>query len=297
MSRLVSSLLRAAANLRQSWAISSITTGIIAISLFLVGGYLMLAHNLGSVVVGWQTDVKVTAYLRDGFPISDINELMDEISAYPEVESVIYVTKDQAFEEFRAMLDKENSLLEGLDKHPLPASLRLTPGKGYRNMDGIHTILSRMGDDPLLEEVTYGQEWLQNLEKIIKAFHFAAVSFGIILCLAAVFIISNTNKITVLARRDELEIMRLVGATEAFIRTPFLIEGLLQGLAGSAISLTMLTILYRILTGRMDSAIFKILGADTVHFIPPGSVIAILLSGMVLGGLGSLASVGRFSRK
>jgi len=297
MSRLISSLLRATANLRQSWATSSITTGIIAISLFLVGGYLMLAHNLGSVVVGLKSDVRITAYLRDGFPISDINHLMDEISGYQEVESVIYVTKDQAFEEFRAMLDEEDSLLEGLDKHPLPASLRLTPGKGYRNMDGIHAILASMGDNPLIDEVTYGQEWLQSLERIIKAFHIGAVSFGIILCLAAVFIISNTIKLTVLARRDELEIMRLVGATEAFIRTPFLIEGLLQGLAGSAISLALLTILYKVLTGQMDSAIFKILGTGTVHFIPFGSVMAILIGGMVLGGLGSLASVGRFSRK
>lgn len=297
MSRLASSLLRATSNLRQSWAISSITTGIIAISLFLVGGYLLVAHNLGNVVVGWQTDIRITAYLRDGFPVSDINHLMDEISGYPEVESVIYVTKDQALEEFRAMLDNEESLLEGLEQHPLPASLRLTPGKDYRSVEGINSILSRMGDDPLIEEVTYGQEWLQSLEKIIKVFHLAAVSFGIILCLAAVFIISNTIKLTVLARRDELEIMRLVGATEFFIRTPFLIEGLLQGLAGSAISLGMLIVLYKVLSGQVDSAIFRILGTGTVNFIPPWSVVAILLGGMALGGLGSLASVGRFSRK
>jgi len=297
VSRLISSLLRATANLRQNWAISSITTGIIAISLFLVGGYLMLAHNLGNVVIEWQTDVRITAYLRDGFPISDINHLMDEISGYPEIESVIYITKDQALEEFQAMLDKETNLLEGLEEHPLPASLRLTPRLDYRNMNGINSILARMGDEPLIEEVNYGQEWLQRLEKVVKAFHFVAVGFGIILCLAAVFIISNTIKLTVLARRDELEIMRLVGATEAFIRTPFLIEGLIQGFAGSAISLAMLTILYRVLIVRMDSAIFKILGVGAVNFIPPGSVIAILLGGMVLGGLGSLASVGRFSRK
>jgi len=297
VSRLISSLLRAAANLRQNWATSSITTGIIAISLFLVGGYLMLAHNLGNVVIGWKSDVRVTAYLRDGFPISDINHLMDEISGYPEVESVIYITRDQALEEFRAMLDKENNLLEGLEEYPLPASLRVTPRRDYQNMDGINSILARMGDDPLVEEVNYGQEWLGRLEKVIKAFHFIAVGFGIILCLAAVFIISNTIKLTVLARRDELEIMRLVGATEAFIRTPFLIEGLIQGFAGSAVSLAMLTLLYRVLIARMDSAIYKILGIGTINFIPSGSVIAILLGGMVLGGLGSLASVGRFSRK
>jgi cell division transport system permease protein len=257
----------------------------------------MLAHNLGNVVSEWKTDVRITAYLRDGFPISDINRLMDEISVYPEVESVIYITKDQAFDEFRAMLGKENNLLEGLEEHLLPASLRLTPHRDYRNMDGIHSILARMGDNPLVEEVNYGREWLQRLERVIKAFHFIAVGFGIILCLAAVFIISNTIKLTVLARRDELEIMRLVGATEVFIRTPFLIEGLIQGFAGSAISLAMLTILYRVLIVRMDSAIYQILGIGTLNFIPPESVIAILLAGMVLGGMGSLASVGRFSRK
>ncbi len=115
------------ANLRQSWVSSMITTGIIAISLLMVGSYLLLAHNLQDVVEQWKGDVRITIYLRDGFTASDVNALIDRVSGFPEMESVTYVTKEQALEEFKTMLGGEKDLLDGLDEKPLPASLRLTP--------------------------------------------------------------------------------------------------------------------------------------------------------------------------
>jgi len=292
----VSSLFRAIANLRQSWVSSAITTGIIAISLLMVGSYLLLDHNLNGVLKQWKKDVQITIYLRDGFSASDVNALIDRVTGFPEMESVTYVTKEQALKEFKSMLGGEKNLLEGLGEQPLPASLRLTPRSEYRNVEGVRSILSRIGDDPLVEEIAYGKEWLQRLEKVMEVINLIAAILGGIICLAAIFIISNTIKLTVLARKEELEIMRLVGATEGFIRTPFLIEGLMQGLAGSAISIGLLVILYQVLVARIDSTVFQILGIASLRFLPPVAVIAILVGGMALGGVGSLASVGRFSR-
>ncbi|HDL53389.1 MAG TPA: hypothetical protein ENH32_05385, partial [Proteobacteria bacterium] len=194
------------ANLRQSWVSSMITTGIIAISLLMVGSYLLLAHNLQDVVEQWKGDVRITIYLRDGFTASDVNALIDRVSGFPEMESVTYVTKEQALEEFKTMLGGEKDLLDGLDEKPLPASLRLTPRSEYRNVEGIRSILSRIGDDPLVEEIAYGKDWLQRLEKVMKVVNLIAAVLGGILCLAAIFIISNTIKLTVLARKEELEI-------------------------------------------------------------------------------------------
>lgn len=284
------------ANLRQSWVSSMITTGIIAISLLMVGSYLLLAHNLQDVVEQWKGDVRITIYLRDGFTASDVNALIDRVSGFPEMESVTYVTKEQALEEFKTMLGGEKDLLDGLDEKPLPASLRLTPRSEYRNVEGIRSILSRIGDDPLVEEIAYGKDWLQRLEKVMKVVNLIAAVLGGILCLAAIFIISNTIKLTVLARKEELEIMRLVGATEGFIRTPFLIEGLMQGLAGSIISIGLLVFLFQVLVTRIDPTVFQILGIASLRFLPPATVLTIIVGGMTLGGVGSLASVGRFSR-
>jgi cell division transport system permease protein len=296
MSRLISSVIRALANLRQSWIVSTITTGIIALCLFLVGGYMLLMHNLDSITDQWRTEVLITIYLRDGFPDSEIEALQDNLASLPEVESVTYITKDQALEEFRGMLQEGDDLLEGLDEHPIPASLRLTPKPPFQNSDGVLSILSRLGDDPVIDEVTYGEDWLQRLERIVNVLNFGAVVLGGILSLAAVFIISNTIKLTVMARKDELEIMRMVGATEWFIRTPFLIEGLIQGAAGSIVSITLLILTHRFALAQVDPAVFQALGLISVDFLPNRTIAAILVGGMVLGGMGSLASVGRFSR-
>ena len=296
MSRLISALIRALANLRQSWVVSTITTAIIALSLFLVGGYILLMHNLDRITDQWRTEVRITIYIRDGFPPSDIHALQDTLASFPEVEAVTFITKAKALEEFRGMMPEGDDLLEGLDELPIPASLRVTPRPAFRSEEGIYAILSKIGDYPVIEEIAYGREWLEKLEGIVSVLNVGATVLGGILCLAAIFIISNTIKLTVMARKDELEIMRMVGATEWFIRTPFLIEGLIQGAAGSFVSIALLVLAHQFVLTRLDPAFLQTLGILTVDFLPIGTISAILLSGMLLGGLGSLASVGRFSR-
>lgn len=296
MNRFLSSIGRAITNLRQNWLISSITVGIISICLSLVGGYLLMTHNLQGVFETWKTQVRVTIYLRDGFPEEDILIFQDRLSSLPEVHSVTYTSKDKALEEFSVMLGDDRFLIEGLDRNPLPASLRITPRDPYRNLEGVKTILGSIGDDPLVQDIQYGQDWLDRLDRLLYVLDFGAVALGLTLSLAAVFIISNTIKITVMARRDELEIMRFVGATESFIRLPFLVEGVIQGMAGAVLSLGLLSSVYALLAGRSDQPILKILNIESLAFLPLSTISAILLGGMVLGGLGSLASVGKHSR-
>lgn len=296
MNRLLSSIGRAATNLRQSWLISSITIGIISICLFLVGGYLLITYNLQGVFEAWKDQVLITVYLRDGFPEDDILLLQDRLSSLPEVHAVTYTSKEKALEEFGAMLGEDRFLIEGLDRNPLPASLQMTPKEPYRNLEGVRTILAAIGDDPLVQDIQYGQDWLDRLDKLFYLLDFGALVLGLTLSLAAVFIISNTIKITVMARRDELEIMRFVGATEGFIRLPFLVEGVIQGMAGALISLGLLGGVHLLVSTRSDQPLLKMLNLDSLSFLPLTAMGAILLGGMVLGGLGSLASVGKHSR-
>ena len=130
MNRLISSMGRAVTNLRQNWLISSITIGIISICLFLVGGYLLMTHNLQGVFETWKNQVTVTIYLRDGFPEEDILAFQDRLSSLTEVHSVTYTSKTEALEEFSAILGDDQYLIDGLDRNPLPASLRITPKIG-----------------------------------------------------------------------------------------------------------------------------------------------------------------------
>jgi cell division transport system permease protein len=296
MNRFFASLGRALTNLRQNWLISSITVGIISICLFLVGGYLLMTHNLQGLFENWKNQVRITIYLRDGFPDAEILTLQDRLSSLGEVHSVTYTSKEQALEEFGTMLGGDRFLIEGLDRNPLPASLRITPADTHRNLEGVESILKSIGDDPLVQDIQYGQEWLDMLDRLFQILDFGAVVLGLILSLAAVFIISNTIKITVMARRDELEIMRLVGATEGFIRLPFLVEGVIQGMAGAMLSLALLGIVHLLVAGGPDQPLLKILNIHSLAFLPMWAVGTILLGGMILGGLGSLASVGKHSR-
>lgn len=296
MSKLAASILRALSNLRQNWLISSITVGIISVCLFLVGGYLLLTHNLKQAVETFKTEVRLTVYLRDGFPQKDIDAFQDRMASMPEVHSVAFISKDQALEDLGAMLAGNQNLLEGLESNPLPASLRIIPSPEYRSIEGVNSILAAIGDDPLVEEIVYGKEWLDRLDKVLAILELGSIALGLALSLAAVFIISNTIKITVMARKDELEIMRLVGATEGFIRVPFLVEGILQGVAGAVLSLALLFGLFQILVQRTGPALLSTFRLDTLSFLPHPLIGLILLGGMVIGGLGSLASVGRHSR-
>ncbi|MDF1536258.1 MAG: permease-like cell division protein FtsX [bacterium] len=296
MSRLISSIGRALGNLRQSWLISSITVGIISICLFLVGGYLLLTHNLQGVLETWKQEVRITVYLRDGFPDQDVLAFQDRISSLPEVHSVAYISKEQALEEFTDMLGDDKVLASGLENNPLPASLRITLPQERRNMEGVKAVLPAIGDDPLVQDIQYGKEWLGHLDRVLRLLKLGSVVLGLALSLAAVFIISNTIKITVMARKDELEIMRMVGATEGFIRLPFLVEGIIQGLAGAAVSLGFLGAVHAFMVTRADQPLLKILHIESFRFLPPAAIAAILMGGMLLGGLGSLASVGRHSR-
>jgi len=296
VNKFLASIVRAIASLKQNWLITSITISIISVCLFLVGGYLLLTHNLQGAIQTWKTEVRVNAYLRDGFPEVDIHILQDRLASLSEVYSVVYISKEQALEEFKEMLADNQGLIEGLDKNPLPASLRVTPSDPYRNLEGVRSILAAIGDDALVEDVQYGKEWLGRLDRVLAILQAGAIVLGLALSLAAVFIISNTIKITVMARRDELEIMRVVGATEGFIRLPFLVEGVIQGLAGSVVSLGLLLVLHRFIAMKAELPVLKTLHIDSFSFLPQVTIGLILASGMLIGGLGSLASVGRHSR-
>ena len=296
MSWLISSIGRAVANLKQSWLISSITVGIISICLFLVGGYLLMTHNLQGVLETWKQEVRVTVYLRGGFPEEDVLAFQDRLSSLPEVHSVTYISQEQALEEFAAMLGDNKVLVSGLETNPLPASLRITLRKENRNLEGVKAVLPMIGDDPLVQDIQYGKEWLGRLDRILNLLRLGSVVLGLALSLAAVFIISTTIKITVMARQDELEIMRMVGATEGFIRLPFLVEGIIQGFAGADISLGLLGAVHTFLATRTDQPLLRILHIESLQFLPPAALAAIITGGMLLGGLGSLASVGRHSR-
>ena len=296
MTRILFSFRRAVGNLRRNWVIGLITVAVISVCLFLVGGYVLLTANLGEAVRTWRSDLRITLYLKDGIPEGEASALQDRLAAFPEVQSVVFVSKDRALADFRASLGPDARILDGLSENPLPASLVVTPRPGFTTSQGILAVVGRVGDDPAVDDLQYGQDWLSRIEDLLGVLRAGAAALGIVLSLAAVFIVSNTIRITVMARREELEIMRLVGATEAFIRMPFLLEGAIQGTLGACLALAGLFGAHRLIQASLDASLLATLGIERLVFLDGIAAAGLLAGGMLLGALGSLASVGKFSR-
>jgi cell division transport system permease protein len=286
-------LSRALANLRTAWAQTLITSGIIAVCLFLVGGYLVLSHNLARARTGWERRVGLTIWLAEGTSREEASVLTAKAAAQPEAERADFVGREQAMEEFRGLMGEDARALAGLADLPLPVSIRVTLRPAFRDRAGVEALAARLSGERGVGEVSWGREWLSRAESLAGLLTLVGGVLGGVLALSAVFIIANTIKLTVLARAEEIATLRLVGATEGFIRLPFFIEGSLQGLAGGILGLAALAVLHRALAPRLAEFAGPALLLEHLEYLPPHAAAGLVLGGMALGAFGSLAAVGR----
>ena len=275
----------------RSRLISALSVGTIAVSLFVLGAFLTVASNLNEVVARWTRKVQVTFYLEDKLEDRIRDSLLARLREDAAVETVEVVTREQALERFRSLFHDLRGLPEDLGENPFPASLEATLRGDHQSPDEVRRLVAEFESAPGVEEVQYDLLWIQRLSTTVRLVRGAGGLLGGILVLAGVFTISNVIKLTVYARQDELDIMRLVGATRAYVRGPFVVEGMLQGGLGGALSVGLLWLTFRVFA-RDALAASDILGRAVV-FLPRELGIAIVLGGMAVGVAGSLVSLGR----
>jgi cell division transport system permease protein len=195
-----------------------------------------------------------------------------------------YISKQEALKQFRQELADKADLLDAIETNPLPQSFRVKVKPEYRNPEAITEIAEKIRKINGVEEVEYGKAWLGRLYRVVRLLVIIDLSLMVIVSLASVMVVFNTIQLTLYARRQAIEIMKLVGADGAHIRRPFLLEGMLQGLAGSILGLTMLYVAYRLLSSH-----FEMFG-----FFSGQQLLALLAFGICLGGLGSFIAVQKF---
>jgi len=259
----------------------------ISISMMIFGIFLILFLNLRLLHQNWAERVQITVYLREG---ADEGGLIEMIRKEKEVAEVIYTSKEKALLEFEKEFGNGKGLLNSIGDNPLPASLDIVLKKEYRSSDFIEPLVRMIRSQRGVEEVHYGEEWVKDLTALLKGLKITGLILGSFLALGVTFIVSNTVRLTLYARQEEIEIMKLIGATRGFIRGPFLVEGAIQGMAGGLLSLLFIYGFYRI-------AVYGIglrLSGFHPDFLAPWLLIQIPLSGIILGILGSLSSMGRF---
>ena len=291
MRRLVHFVREAVANIRLNRTTTIIAVATTAFSLACVGVFLLLYLNLRSMATSLQSDFKVVVYVKDGTPTPGVSELQGLLKADPGVQALLYVSKEQALADFRAQFPEESHLLQGLGENPLPASFVVTLAPSYRSPDAVRRWAERLKSTPGVEQVQYSRDWIDNLTTIVGYLELAAVGIGTVLSAASVTIIASTIRLTLYARREEIEIMRLIGATAGFIKIPYLIEGAMLGAMGSAVSLVMLKGGFELFKARLGMP-GRFLGIDSgVHFFSGQVAVAILVAGLLLGFVGSVVSV------
>ncbi|MFO7894320.1 MAG: permease-like cell division protein FtsX [Longimicrobiales bacterium] len=227
----------ALAAFRRAPLLTGLSAAMIALSLFVVGLFGVAAHNIRVVLDRVEARVEVVAYLLDDATADQVNALQAEVETIPQVRDVIYVSRRQALELAREQLGDFESMISELDTNPFPASLEVTLHSGQRNVDAVHRVAGVIGDYPFVEDVRYGQDWLDKVYLLRRVAGAAAVVVGGAFAAVAALIIGAAIRLAIFARREEIAIMRLVGATDWFIRRPFLLEGLLTGILGSLMAL------------------------------------------------------------
>jgi cell division transport system permease protein len=284
------------AELWRNRLVNLVSIGTIAVSLVILGIFASLSANLNVLLEGWSDKVQVTAYLADDTRSADREKMEALFASLDEVESYEFVSKEEAIDRFRSYFPELEALPTMLESNPLPASFEIQISDGHRSPEQVHRFADKLKGGSGIEGVDYDLLWIERLTAIIELVRVVGLCIGGAMVVAAVFTIFNVVKLTVYGRQDEIGIMRLVGATHAYIRGPFLVEGMLQGGLGGGLALGLLYLAHQFLLREVLSSSRLVLGAHWLAFLSPQAWAAIVLGGMVVGLLGSTLSVRRFLR-
>ncbi|MBP1709556.1 MAG: cell division protein FtsX [Deltaproteobacteria bacterium] len=281
-------------NLRNFFFINLITVGIISLSLLVLSTFFMVFLNLQTYLNKWKDQIQVSVYLADNNKPEDISLIQKKINSFPQVKKVSLITKEEALSFFKDSFPGQKKALESLKDNPLPASMDIQLQDEYRGPDEVKFFALQIKKIPGVEDVEYGQTWIEGYANFLRFMRSAALAVGIVILLATIFIISNTIKLTLFARKDEIEIMKLVGATNFFIKIPFFLEGILQGLLGAFFALIVLFFSYQLFSNWIAQSSYFSLKFFKIFFLPLPHLLLITAVGMITGFLGSFFSLGRY---
>lgn len=288
--RLPNTVREAIRTARRTPLLSALSVASIGFSLFTIGLFGLVAINFRHALESLAERVEVVAFVLRGTPAETVGAASQDVAAFPEVLEVRYVSEDEALQRARRELVEFREAFRDLETNPLPASLEVRLKPEYRTEHTAAAVAERIRGWPFIDDVRYGQEWVRRLDRLRNIAGIVGLVIGLAFATVAVVIIGVTIRITVLQRAKEISIMRLVGATDGYIRRPFLLEGMIKGVLGGALAAAMCWAVY---------ALFQQTSAEmrgTLVFFDTVELALIVLFGTMIGYFGSLVSVGRHLR-
>ena len=279
-------------NINNNRVVHFIGLGTMVVSLLIFGTFLLVFVNINTWIEGWGHSLTMSVYLQDGIEEESREKIASHIRNLPAAEIKYFISKEQALKDLKSILGSEAGLFKDLSKNPLPASFEVIFKKVTDLRSDPQIIKKDLESIDGVEEIQYSEEWLKRFEGLMNMIKLVGFIIGGLLFIGILFIVINTIKLTIYSRKEEIEILKLVGATDWFVKTPFLLEGVIQGmLSGILAILTLFSVYLFLCTKKMH---FLGLGVLEFVFIPHDYTISIFLISIALGLGGSFIAVRRF---
>jgi len=277
--------------MRENGAAHVLSIGTIAISFFLFAAFLLLPLNFASLLEAWEKKVQIILYLKDGVGEQRIIQLTGELQKEEGVRDVRYISQRAAKESFERDLAGYGGVLKGVKEEIFPASFEIQMDERFRTPERIRALAARLSPIPEADEVQYGGVWLERFSLFLYTLRWGAWILGAVLVVIVVSVTANTVRLTLYNKKGEIEILKLVGATDAFVRLPFYLEGGLQGVLGAGGSILLLLVLFHFFSRKVAPYVSLYFGELRLSFLPPVMITWILGIGVAAGLLGGLLSL------
>jgi cell division protein FtsX len=288
-------VLRGLRGMGQAPIVQLVAIATMAVCMTLLGAVALAWMNASKTVQSWGVEVPITVYLADDVHEVDVDDLVARISVLPEVARVDTIAPEQALERLQQGLGEGTDLLEGIDAEVLPTSLEihLAPHAGA---DVGPALVAGVGDQPIVDEVVLAGQWAGQANDLLATLQRLALGVALAVGLSCFAIVWSTIRLGVYARRDEVEILRLVGGTTSFVRGPFLVAGVVQGAVGAGVALALLGIGFNAVLPFLSSGLALVFAAGSLEFFSPLQIALGVLAGAAIGVVGSHAAVLRYTR-
>jgi cell division transport system permease protein len=272
---------------RQAGLLSTLT---IALALFVLGGFLVVTANLEQLGAEWGSAAELSVYLKDDITAGDRQAVETALAPNDLIASHEYVSKSDALARFKQTFGDLAAAADGAGGNPLPASLDVRLRSGPSASASVDSLATRVRQMSGVADVRYDRQWLTRLLSAINVFRVVGLVLGSVLALAAALTVANVVRLSLYARRDELDIMNLVGAPQAYVRGPFVMEGVLQGGIGALAALVALAMAFFALRGPYLMPLAGALNLSSIRFLPVELCVVLVLGGMAVGCLGGLVA-------
>jgi cell division transport system permease protein len=283
---------QAGRNLRQTWTSQLMTFLTVSLSVLIFAFFSLVYTNMLGAGNRLSEDLRLIVYLEDEPGAEMQEQLRRKIQNFDDVEAIHFISREEAYGRFAEQLGEDSDVLTDMPKDFLPASIEVVPLKSLRGYNQIKLFSEYLASLPGTEKVQYGQEWVERFYYFTRLLTIVVLLSGVLLILTATFMVGYTIRLTIMGRQAELELLTLVGATNSYIRTPFLIEGILQGFMGSIIGLTALYTLFRWISFHFTGP--GLMNLFQFNFFPPLVILGIIFSSICLCSLGSYTSIQKF---